>query len=86
MTGLDRAQPAFLEGNRDPGSCNGAVQDGSDAVITPATPRSSQAGGDHRPVGTEGSDQFLQQHMEDARQLASVLRLCIEKDVPPAFL
>ncbi|KAB1978622.1 hypothetical protein [Streptomyces triticiradicis] len=34
----------------------------------------------------EDSDQLLQQHIEDARQLASVLRLCIEKDVPLAFL
>ncbi|MFD9622887.1 hypothetical protein ACFWB2_37400 [Streptomyces virginiae] len=34
----------------------------------------------------EGGDQLLQQHIEDARQLAGVLRLCIEKDVPLAFL
>ncbi|MEV5205393.1 hypothetical protein [Streptomyces sp. NPDC053720] len=34
----------------------------------------------------EGIDQRLQQHIEDARQLAIVLRLCIEKDVPLAFL
>lgn len=34
----------------------------------------------------EGSDQLLQQHIEDARQLADVLRLCIEKDLPLAFL
>jgi|1185.fasta_scaffold911065_1 hypothetical protein len=34
----------------------------------------------------EGSDQFLQQHIEDARHLAGVLRLCIEKDVPLVFL
>jgi hypothetical protein len=34
----------------------------------------------------EGGDQFLKQHIADARQLAGVLRLCIEKDVPLAFL
>ncbi|MET9699549.1 hypothetical protein ABZY31_21850 [Streptomyces sp. NPDC006529] len=34
----------------------------------------------------EGSDQLLQQHIEDARQLASVLRLCVDKDVPLVFL
>ncbi|GAA2621897.1 hypothetical protein [Streptomyces tubercidicus] len=34
----------------------------------------------------EGSDRFLQQHIEDARQLAGVMRLCIEKGVPLAFL
>lgn len=33
----------------------------------------------------EGSDQLLQ-HFEDARRLAGVLRLCIEKDVPLTFL
>ncbi|MGW4506845.1 hypothetical protein ACWENO_19635 [Streptomyces sp. NPDC004436] len=32
------------------------------------------------------SDHLLQQHIEDARQLAGVLRLCIEKDVPLSFL
>ncbi|MFI9176081.1 hypothetical protein [Streptomyces lincolnensis] len=31
-------------------------------------------------------DQLLQQHIEDARQLTDVLRLCIEKDVSLAFL
>ncbi|MGW1278866.1 hypothetical protein ACWD4V_18185 [Streptomyces tsukubensis] len=34
----------------------------------------------------KGGDQLLQQHIEDARQLAGVLRLCIEKGVPLAFL
>ncbi|MGW5132627.1 hypothetical protein [Streptomyces sp. NPDC004135] len=34
----------------------------------------------------ERGDQLLRQHIEDARQLARVLRLCIEKDVPLAFL
>ncbi|MFD5254656.1 hypothetical protein ACFWM5_17665 [Streptomyces bobili] len=34
----------------------------------------------------EGGDQLLQQHIADARQLAGVLRLCVEKDVPLAFL
>ncbi|MFI8194704.1 hypothetical protein ACIF8T_39410 [Streptomyces sp. NPDC085946] len=34
----------------------------------------------------EGGDQLLQQHIEDGRQLAGVLRLCIEKNVPLAFL
>ncbi|MBO1332565.1 hypothetical protein [Streptomyces sp. VRA16 Mangrove soil] len=34
----------------------------------------------------EGSGQILQRHIEDARQLAGVLRLCIEKDVPLLFL
>ncbi|MGW0860737.1 hypothetical protein [Streptomyces sp. NPDC002690] len=34
----------------------------------------------------EGGDQLFQQHNQDARQLAGVLRLCIEKDVPLAFL
>ncbi|MFF1360019.1 hypothetical protein [Streptomyces sp. NPDC058297] len=34
----------------------------------------------------EGGDELLQQHIEDARQLADVLRLCIEKDVPLVFL
>ncbi|MEV6163405.1 hypothetical protein AB0L71_16000 [Streptomyces sp. NPDC052052] len=34
----------------------------------------------------EADDQLLQQHIEDARQLAGVLRLCVEKDVPLAFL
>lgn len=33
----------------------------------------------------EGDDQLFQ-HIEDARQLAGVLRLCIEKDVPLGFL
>ncbi|MFJ2823513.1 hypothetical protein ACIO7M_20700 [Streptomyces toxytricini] len=35
---------------------------------------------------SEDSDQLLQQHIEDARQLAGVLRICIEKDVPLVFL
>ncbi|WP_086733302.1 hypothetical protein [Streptomyces glaucescens] len=34
----------------------------------------------------EGGHPILQQHIKDARQLASVLRLCIEKDVPLLFL
>ncbi|TFE50448.1 hypothetical protein E3E14_14050 [Streptomyces sp. ICN441] len=34
----------------------------------------------------EGDDQLLRQHIDDARQLAGVLRLCIENDVPLAFL
>jgi hypothetical protein len=34
----------------------------------------------------EGGDQLLQQHIEDARQLAGVLLLCMEKDVPLVFL
>lgn len=34
----------------------------------------------------EGGDQFLQQHIEDARQLAGILQLCIEKNVPLVFL
>ncbi|MFE6834795.1 hypothetical protein ACFVFI_08115 [Streptomyces sp. NPDC057705] len=34
----------------------------------------------------EGGDQLLQQHIKDARQLAGILRLCVEKDVPLAFL
>ncbi|MCX4970864.1 hypothetical protein OHA98_40215 [Streptomyces sp. NBC_00654] len=34
----------------------------------------------------EGGDQLLQQHIKDARQLASVLRLCIDKNVPLVFL
>ncbi|MFF0561388.1 hypothetical protein [Streptomyces sp. NPDC004266] len=34
----------------------------------------------------ESGDQLLQQHIEDARRLAGILRLCIEKDVPLAFL
>ncbi|MFE3558551.1 hypothetical protein ACFXKW_27385 [Streptomyces sp. NPDC059193] len=34
----------------------------------------------------EGGDQLLQQHIEDARQLAGILRLCIENHVPLAFL
>ncbi|WP_406016191.1 hypothetical protein OG520_38140 [Streptomyces sp. NBC_00984] len=34
----------------------------------------------------EGNDALLQQHIEDACQLAGVLRLCIEKDVPLLFL
>ncbi|MGW0846729.1 hypothetical protein ACWD26_42745 [Streptomyces sp. NPDC002787] len=34
----------------------------------------------------EGGDQLLQQHIEDARRLAGILRVCIEKDVPLAFL
>jgi hypothetical protein len=34
----------------------------------------------------ESGDQHLQQHIADAHQLAGVLRLCIEKDVPLAFL
>ncbi|MFB7939562.1 hypothetical protein [Streptomyces sp. NPDC056049] len=34
----------------------------------------------------EGGDQLLQQHIEDACQLAGILRLCVEKDVPLAFL
>ncbi|MFJ3861628.1 hypothetical protein ACIPRL_36070 [Streptomyces sp. NPDC090085] len=33
----------------------------------------------------EAGDQLFQ-HIEDARQLAGVLRLCIEKDVPLGFL
>ncbi|MEU5769600.1 hypothetical protein ABZ782_27145 [Streptomyces asoensis] len=31
-------------------------------------------------------DHLLQEHIEDARRLTDVLRLCIEKDVPLAFL
>ncbi|MFE7356304.1 hypothetical protein ACFU8Q_24745 [Streptomyces sp. NPDC057543] len=34
----------------------------------------------------EGGDQLLRQHIEDAGRLAGVLRLCIEKGVPLAFL
>ncbi|WSF21303.1 hypothetical protein OG566_38045 [Streptomyces sp. NBC_01353] len=34
----------------------------------------------------EGDDQRLQQHIEDARQLGGVLRLCIGKDVPLGFV
>ncbi|MER7468396.1 hypothetical protein [Streptomyces sp. NPDC097981] len=34
----------------------------------------------------EGGDQLLQQHIEDARQLAGVLRLCMEKSVPLGFV
>ncbi|MEV8425288.1 hypothetical protein [Streptomyces niveus] len=34
----------------------------------------------------EGGDPLLQHHIEDARQLTVVLRLCIEKDVPLVFL
>ncbi|MFD9499935.1 hypothetical protein [Streptomyces sp. NPDC060035] len=34
----------------------------------------------------EDGDQLLKRHIEDARQLGRVLRLCIEKDVPLAFL
>ncbi|MCX2928390.1 hypothetical protein [Streptomyces sp. NEAU-W12] len=34
----------------------------------------------------EGGDQLLQQHTEDACQMAGVLRLCVEKDVPLALL
>ncbi|MFE9476273.1 hypothetical protein ACFYOR_35355 [Streptomyces griseofuscus] len=34
----------------------------------------------------EHSDQLLQEHIKDARQLTGVLRLCIEKDVPLVFL
>ncbi|MFD5065301.1 hypothetical protein [Streptomyces sp. NPDC058394] len=34
----------------------------------------------------EDGDQRLQQHIEDARQLVGVLRLCIEKNVPLVFL
>ncbi|MET8771101.1 hypothetical protein [Streptomyces sp. NPDC004658] len=34
----------------------------------------------------EGGDQLLQRQVEDARQLAGVLRHCIEKDVPLVFL
>ncbi|MFG2487905.1 hypothetical protein ACGFSI_34805 [Streptomyces virginiae] len=34
----------------------------------------------------EGGDQLLRQQIEDARQLAGVLRHCIEEDVPLVFL
>ncbi|WP_406011164.1 hypothetical protein OG440_37280 [Streptomyces sp. NBC_00637] len=34
----------------------------------------------------ESGDQHLQQHIADADQLADVLRLCIEEDVPLTFL
>ncbi|MFE1547777.1 hypothetical protein [Streptomyces sp. NPDC058718] len=34
----------------------------------------------------EGLDQLLQQHIEDARQLAGILRLRIGKGVPLVFL
>ncbi|MEV7894385.1 hypothetical protein [Streptomyces cyaneofuscatus] len=34
----------------------------------------------------ENRDQLLQQHVEDVSQLADVLRLCIQKDVPLVFL
>ncbi|MFJ2598934.1 hypothetical protein [Streptomyces erythrochromogenes] len=34
----------------------------------------------------EGGDQVLQQHIEDARHLAGILRLCIKKDVPLGFV
>ncbi|MGV9316564.1 hypothetical protein ACWDR0_30925 [Streptomyces sp. NPDC003691] len=34
----------------------------------------------------EDGDQLLQQHIEDARKLAAALRVCVEKEVPLAFL
>lgn len=34
----------------------------------------------------DGDDMLLHEHIEDARQLAVVLRLCIEKNVPLHFL
>jgi hypothetical protein len=34
----------------------------------------------------DGDDMLLHEHIEDARQLAAVLRLCIEKNVPLHFL
>ncbi|WRZ95474.1 hypothetical protein OHB54_44510 [Streptomyces sp. NBC_01007] len=34
----------------------------------------------------QAADPLLQQHIEDARQLAFVLRLCIQKDVELLFL
>ncbi|MFF4493909.1 hypothetical protein [Streptomyces sp. NPDC001546] len=34
----------------------------------------------------ESGDQLLQKHIEDAGQLAGVLRFCIERDVPLGFL
>ncbi|MEU0111569.1 hypothetical protein ABZ313_40350 [Streptomyces sp. NPDC006251] len=34
----------------------------------------------------DGDDMLLHEHMEDGRQLAAVLRLCIEKNVPLHFL
>ncbi|WP_406423629.1 hypothetical protein OHA59_49590 [Streptomyces sp. NBC_01589] len=34
----------------------------------------------------DGDDTLLHEHIEDARQLAGILRLCIEKNVPLLFL
>lgn len=34
----------------------------------------------------DGGGQLLQQHVEDARRLAGILRLCSETDVPQALL
>ncbi|WP_406445003.1 hypothetical protein OHB14_38710 [Streptomyces sp. NBC_01613] len=34
----------------------------------------------------QAADRLLQQHIEDARQLALVLRFCVEKDVELLFL
>ncbi|MGA5292274.1 hypothetical protein [Streptomyces pseudogriseolus] len=35
---------------------------------------------------SDGDDTILHEHIEEGRQLATVLRLCIEKNVPLCFL
>lgn len=55
------------------------------ATSSTGPPAEGSTGGPCRPR-LQGGDQLLQQHIEDARQLAGVLRLCIEKDVPLALL
>ncbi|MFF2205911.1 hypothetical protein [Streptomyces sp. NPDC058145] len=34
----------------------------------------------------DGNDTLLHEHIEEARDLAAVLRVCIEKNVPLRFL
>ncbi|WP_329301651.1 hypothetical protein OG410_28025 [Streptomyces sp. NBC_00659] len=55
----------------------------STAECTAFLPRLEAITGEWR---AQAADPLLQQHIEDARQLALVLRLCIRKDVELLFL
>jgi hypothetical protein len=55
----------------------------STAECTAILPRLEAAIGEWQE---QAADPLLQRHIEDARQLALVLRLCIEKDVELLFL
>jgi hypothetical protein len=59
---------------------NGAVQDGSDAVITPATPRSSQ---DDQGASVEPTDWRRMMEHDEALQLAATFLDAGQRDDEP---